>query len=327
MQNKDKDKDKELETGPLIDLTFCFEAMMIIEEALNKLNFIGTYTYSNSANAMSKSIGQQIDRLMRHQQELEKRFEELIIEKTSKIDLVDQQKIIELTKKIQICAKDLKDSTNNICKSLAENPDIVVNLDKAKGDKELIKINLETIKQDLINGNFNDFNNIIDKIKRNNINIEELRKKEMSLFERLRKLNEDLAKEEQEYIKDSKHLNNKLVIAKKELAKTKMEMNIMRDYRKSYLDALKNLKETNFRDSEEQLLKEIASKTQEKENEISIGNQFQTFLRQQKVKIEEDKVKMDNIKTEKETTNISDKDAKKKEKEIIEEKIKKCEKE
>lgn len=264
MQNKDKDKDKDHESGPLIDLTFCFEAMIIIEEALNKLNFIGTYTYSNSANAMSKSIGQQIDRLMRHQQELEKKFEELILEKTSKVDLVDQAKIMELTDKIQKCAKDLKDSTNNICKSLAENPDIVVNLDKAKGDKELIKINLEKIKVDLINGNFNEFTNILERIKVNNINIEELRKKEMSLFERLRNLNEDLAKEEQEYIKDSKHLNNKLVIAKKELAKTKMEMNIQRDYRKGYLEALKNLKETNFRDSEFHLQKDIEEKNQEK---------------------------------------------------------------
>lgn len=280
MQSKDKDKDKEQESGPLIDLTFCFEAMIIIEEALNKLNFIGTYTYSNSANAMSKSIGQQIDRLMRHQQELEKKFEELILEKTSKVDLVDQAKIMELTDKIQKCAKDLKDSTNNICKSLAENPDIVVNLDKAKDDKELIKINLEKIKQDLINGNFNEFNNILERIKVNNINIEELRKKEMSLFERLRKLNEDLAKEEQEYIKDSKHLNNKLVIAKKELAKTKMEMNIQRDYRKGYLEALKNLKETNFRDSELHLQKEIEDKNQEKVKIFLLKNkQFYSLIR------------------------------------------------
>jgi len=263
-KDKDKDKDKEQENSPTIDLTFCYEAMVIIEEALNKLNFINTYTYSNSENAMSKSIGQQIDYLMKCQQDLEKRFESLILEKTSKIDLIDQAKIIELTGEIQRCAKDLKDSTNNICKSLAENPDIVVNMDKAKKDKELIKINLEKIKQDLINGNFNEFQNIIESIKRNNINIEELRKKEMSMFERLRKLNDDLAKEEQEYNKDSKHLNNKLVIAKKELAKTKMEMNIIRDYRKNYLEALKNLKETNFRDSELHLQKEIEQKNQEK---------------------------------------------------------------
>jgi hypothetical protein len=264
MQNKEKDKDKE-ETGPLIDLTFCFESMIVIEEALNKLNFIGTYTYSNSAaNAMSKSIGQQIDRLMRHQQELEKQFEELILEKTSKVDLVDQSKIMELTDKIQKCAKDLKDSTNNICKSLSENPDIVLNLDKAKDDKKLIENNLERIKIDLINGNFLEFTNILERIKINSINIEELRKKEMSLFERLRKLNEDLTKEEQEYIKDSSLLNKKLVIAKKELAKTKMEVNILRDYRKNELEALQNLKETNFRDAEMHLQKEIEDKNNEK---------------------------------------------------------------
>ena len=34
----------------------------------------------------------------------------------------------------------LKKSTNNICKSLAENPDIPKNLDKAKEDKNKIKL-------------------------------------------------------------------------------------------------------------------------------------------------------------------------------------------
>jgi hypothetical protein len=38
----------------------------------------------------------------------------------------------------------------------------------------------------------------LERIKVSKINIEELRKKEMSLFERLRKLNKDLAKKEQE---------------------------------------------------------------------------------------------------------------------------------
>jgi len=186
---------------------------------------------------------------------------------------------MELTDKIQKCAKDLKDSTNNICKSLSENPDIVLNLDKAKDDKKLIENNLERIKIDLINGNFLEFTNILERIKINSINIEELRKKEMSLFERLRKLNEDLTKEEQEYIKDSSLLNKKLVIAKKELAKTKMEVNILRDYRKNELEALQNLKETNFRDAEMHLQREIEDKNNEKvKKNLRIFLKFLSFF-------------------------------------------------
>ncbi len=87
------------------DLIFCFEERVILEEAINKLNYIKDLkeiTSSNSANAMSKSIGQQIDNLMRNQQKLEKHFEELIVKKTNKIDLVDQKEINNLIKEIEV---------------------------------------------------------------------------------------------------------------------------------------------------------------------------------------------------------------------------------
>jgi hypothetical protein len=258
--NKDKDSKEE----PAIDLTFCFEAIIIIEEALNKLNYIGNYTYSNSANVMSKSIGQQIDNKMKRQQELEKEFEDLIKEKWSMTELVDQEEINELIKRIGKCAEDLKASTNNICKSLAENPDIPANLKKAKEDKNIITNKLNDIKEDLISGNLKKFNDIIEEINMNSIKIEEKRKREMQLFEQLKKLNDDLAKEEAEYIKDSKNLNNRLVAEKKKLAKTKMEENIFKEYRKNELDALKSLKEFNFKENDLKLTKDIDDKLKEK---------------------------------------------------------------
>ena len=48
------------------DLIFCFEERVVLEEAIQKLNYISNFTSSNSANAMSKSIGQQIDNFERH---------------------------------------------------------------------------------------------------------------------------------------------------------------------------------------------------------------------------------------------------------------------
>ena len=51
------------------------------------------FTSSNSANAMSKSIGQQIDKLIEHQSKLEKDFDNLIQQKTKLIDLVDNDDI------------------------------------------------------------------------------------------------------------------------------------------------------------------------------------------------------------------------------------------
>ena len=66
-QHKKDNKDEAAEN--IMDLTFCFETLVIIEEALNKLNYIGNFTYSNSANVMSNSIGQQIENKMRVQRD------------------------------------------------------------------------------------------------------------------------------------------------------------------------------------------------------------------------------------------------------------------
>ena len=59
------------------------------------------FTSSNSANAMSKSIGQQIDKLIEHQSKLEKDFDNLIQQKTKLIDLVDNYDINILILKIK----------------------------------------------------------------------------------------------------------------------------------------------------------------------------------------------------------------------------------
>lgn len=257
-----KDKEENQEAG--IDLTFCFEAIVVLEEAMRKLNYIGNYTYSNSANVMSNSIGQQIENKMKLQRELEKKFEELIVDKSSKTELLEEEKINQLIKHIQLCAGELKKSTNDICKSLSENPDIPMNLKKAKDDKNIILSKVSEIKEDLINGNFNKFEQILKEIERNSINIEEKRTREMELFEELRKLNDVLAKEEADYLKDTKNLEARLLAEKKKLAKTKMEENIFKDYRKNQLDALKTLKKTNFKDDETNMEKEIQDKNKEK---------------------------------------------------------------
>jgi hypothetical protein len=259
-----KEKEQIIEGNPLIDLTFCFEEWMIIEEALDKLNYIGNYTVTNSASAMSKSIGQQIDKLMKEQLDLEKEFEKLIKLRTKKVDLVDQKEINRLMAQIKDVADQLKKSTNNICKSLAENPDIPQNLEKAKDDKLKIKCELDHIKEDLICGCFTMFPNIKDQIKRDNVNIDEMRKTEMALFEKLRKLTDDLSKEQAEYDDDNDKLSKKLEAAKKELAKTKMEASILRKFRKNELDALQDLKKTNFDDREVNLNKEIDERVKEK---------------------------------------------------------------
>ena len=102
----------------------------------------------------------------------------------------------------------LKKSTNNICKSLAENPDIPNNLGKAQIDMKKILEDMKAIKEDLTNGNFKKFEAILERFNASSFNIEDLRKQEMENLKKLKEINEDYSKEDNEYIKDViiKHL-------------------------------------------------------------------------------------------------------------------------
>ena len=95
--------------------------------------------------------------------------------------------------------------------------------------KIIVKLNM--IKQDLIEGSFEKFVKMSEDLRENSINIQDLRNKEMKLFEELRKLNKQLLEEEAEYVKESKSLNFALSLQKKQLAQTKMEEEILREYR------------------------------------------------------------------------------------------------
>ncbi len=231
---KEENKDQDIEK-PTNDLVFCYEAIVTLNTIMTNLDYIGKYTSSNSEGIMSKAIGSQIEQSMKKHLELEKQFEKLISDKNQKTELVDEIDINQYKSEIAKTAQKLKESTNNICKSLAENPDIPKNLRKAQIDILKIISKLNLIKQDLIEGSFEKFVKMSEDLRENSINIQDLRNKEMKLFEELRKLNKQLMEEEAEYVKESKSLNYALSLQKKQLAQTKMEEEILREYRVRFL--------------------------------------------------------------------------------------------
>ena len=131
----------------------------------------------------------------------------------------------------------------------------------------------------------------------------------MKLLEELKKLNDDLLKEEQEYKKDviyllmqTNNLNNKLQEAKKEFAKTKQESEILKEYRDKELDALKSLRNGNFDDDENMKERTIIEKSQEKDKETLISQHILAYLANQKARFTTEKDAWEQRKNEKPST-------------------------
>ena len=283
-KHKNKD-DKDQEDLP-VDLVFCFQSGIILRDLLKKADYIGTYTTSNSKSKMSKMIGSQIDMKLKNQQELEKKFDSLIIEKTSKIDLVEEDAINKLNVEINKYAEELKSSTNSICKTLDENPDIPKNLIKAKRDQKIMVTDLSRFFDDFILGKLNNFNAVIESYINKKINIDSLRKEEMKYFRELKQLNENLAKEEADYNKDQLEMNKNLLRMKKLLAKTKLEENLFIEYQKNQIAALSALHKSNFKEEENKMRKEIKDKEEEKEKISKLNEFVYAYLKEQKLRYE-----------------------------------------
>ncbi len=300
-RGKNKD-DKEQEELP-VDLTFCFQAGIILNEALKKAEYIGAFTVSNSKSAMSKMIGVQIDNKLKKQQEFEKQFQSLISEKAKKINLIEEDEINRLNKEIKQCAEELKSSTNDICKTLAENPDIPKNLIKAKRDQKIMINDLKKFQGDFVIGKLNNFNQIIESYVNQKINIDDLRKEEMKYFRQLKTLNENLSKEEADYNKDQLEMNQSLLRMKKLLAKTKLEENIFYQYEENHIKALSDLHESNFREEEKKMRREIEEKEKEKEKITKLNTFVNEYLKEQKKYYEMQRALWEKKKTEKSDEN------------------------
>ena len=299
---KSKNKDDKEEELP-VDLTFCYQAGIILNEALKKAEYIGAFTVSNSKSAMSKMIGIQIDNKLKKQQEFEKKFQSLISEKAKKINLTQEEEINKLNEEIKLCAEDLKSSINDISKTLSENPDIPKNLIKAKRDQKIMINDLKKFQGDFVIGKLNNFNQIIESYVGQQINIDELRKEEMKYFRELKVLNENLSKEEADYNKDQIEMNQSLLRMKKMLAKTKLEENIFYQYEENHIKALSALHESNFREEEKKMRREIEEKEKEKEKTTKLNTFVFEYLKEQKKYYEMQRALWEKKKTEKSDEN------------------------
>ena len=300
-RNKNKDNKDEEELPA--DLTFCFQAGIILNEALKKAEYIGAFTVSNSKSAMSKMIGIQIDNKLKKQQEFEKKFQNLILEKAKKINLIEEEEINKLNEEIKTCAEELKSSTNDICKTLSENPDIPKNLIKAKRDQKIMINDLKKFQPDFVIGKLNNFDEVVKSYINQRINIDDLRKKEMELFRQLKTLNENLSKEEADYNKDQLEMNQSLLRMKKLLAKTKLEENIFYQYEENHIKALSALHESNFREEERKMRREIEEKEKEKEKTNKLNAFVFEYLKEQKKFYEMQRALWEKKKSEKSDEN------------------------
>lgn len=185
-----------------IQLVEAERAIAILDDSIEKLSFLDSITPDvlQHRDELSKFIGDEISKTMAEQRRLEKRYEELVEERAFMKGMVNKSKYKEVQEEIQNVSRALRESTNNLVKSLKENPNVSGNMIKVQRDRtDLSDLMLRCVQEIRERGFFKTLIHKVDEETATRIRFQHLKTREKELREAVLRLQESLADEQRTF--------------------------------------------------------------------------------------------------------------------------------
>lgn len=192
----------------------------IMEDTTEKLGFLDSITPDvlQHRDELSRFIGDEIFRTMAEQKVLEKRYEELIEQRAAMKGMVNKNKYKEVQEEIQDVSRALRESTNNLVRSLKENPNVSGNLIKVQRDRTELHDLLLRCNQELRDrGTFTTISHRVDEENNARLRLQNLKTREKVLREAVGNLQEQLKEEQRIFAKTVKEQRQAIAQLKDEL--------------------------------------------------------------------------------------------------------------
>jgi hypothetical protein len=176
----------------------------ILEDAVEKLTFLDSITPDvlQHRDELSKFIGDEIQRTMNEQQSLEARYEELIEKRAAMKGMHNKNKYKEVQEEIQDISRALRESTNNLVRSLKENPNVSGNLIKVQRDRTELRDLFVRVNQELRDrGTYQAITHRVDEENAAKIRFNQVKTREKALRDTVERLQEQLLDEQRTFTK------------------------------------------------------------------------------------------------------------------------------
>ena len=171
---------------------------------------------------LSKFIGDEIARTLQEQKNLERRYEVLIEQRAAMKGMVNKNKYKEVQEEIQDVSRALRESTNNLVRSLKENPNISGNLIKVQRDRtELCDALLRCIQEIRDRGKYHTITHKVDEENNARIRFQQLKSREKQLSDAVIQLQETLKEEQQVFHHTTTERKQAILTLKESLLKIK----------------------------------------------------------------------------------------------------------
>lgn len=192
----------------------------ILEDATEKLSFLDSITPDvlQHRDELSKFIGDEIMKTLTEQKVLEKRYEELIEQRAMMKGMINKNKYKEVQDEIQDISRALRESTNNLVRSLKENPNVSGNLIKVQRDRtEMYNLLLRANQELRDKGTYFTIANKVEEENAIRLRFKQLKIRENILRENVAKLMEDLKEEQKTFQRAEAEQRQAIVQVKDEL--------------------------------------------------------------------------------------------------------------
>lgn len=158
-----------------------FRVMSILDEFIKKLKFLDCLK-ANMSSDINMIQGEEMQRLLKVQGELEKRYAVLLEQAENLKGLADKSKLQEVKKEIEELNKKIKETTKNMWKILQDNPDVNDNRDKIMRNKTELENVLERAYKGLSNDNLEDYKSYVESEKAGQERLDKLKQEEKELM-------------------------------------------------------------------------------------------------------------------------------------------------
>ena len=196
----------------------------VLEDTTEKLAFLDSITPDvlQHRDELSKFIGDEISRTMAEQKSLEKRYEELIETRAAMKGMHNKNKYKEVQEEIQDISRALRESTNNLVRSLKENPNVSGNLIKVQRDRTELHDLLLRCNQELRDrGTYHTITRKVDEENGARVRFQQLKSREKGLRDAVAKLQESLTEEQRVFQKTTVEQRQAIAQLKDELQSIK----------------------------------------------------------------------------------------------------------
>eukprot|EP00002_Diphylleia_rotans_P018512 TRINITY_DN3582_c0_g1_i4.p1 TRINITY_DN3582_c0_g1~~TRINITY_DN3582_c0_g1_i4.p1 ORF type:complete len:190 (+),score=52.81 TRINITY_DN3582_c0_g1_i4:83-652(+) len=169
----------------------------VLEEAVERLSVLQTITPDLLAHRdeLAQTVGDEISRIIEDQRSLERRYEQLIAQRSQLKSLSNKSKYKENQAQIEEIARELRQSTKVLCRNLKENPNIAENLMKIQSERSSLQNLFSKTMRELKDLHYTALANSVDQEREDQRNLMETMQKEKEATAAVKSLQKELQEE------------------------------------------------------------------------------------------------------------------------------------